>query len=78
MQTLQIRLCHGLVERIDDLVKSGIYSNRSDAIRDAVRRFVWDKELGSMTVDGSSVEVVREARKNLSKKGVDLDEINSL
>ena len=40
MDTLQIRMSHGLVEMIDSLVKKGVYSNRSDAIRDAVRRFV--------------------------------------
>ena len=38
MQTLQIRLPKKLLNDIDKLVKSNLYSNRSDVIRDAVRR----------------------------------------
>ncbi len=43
MDTLQIRMNTKLVKLIDSLVKSGVYSNRADVIRDAVRRFVWEK-----------------------------------
>lgn len=79
MQTLQIRLSHGLVEQVDLLVDKGIYSNRSDVIRDAVRRFVWEKEAGTVSNKGASgVKLVHEARKNLSKKKIDLNEINNL
>ena len=78
MDTLQIRLGHGLVKRIDALVKEDIYSNRSDVIRDAVRRFVWEKEVGSISNKGNSVELVRKARSKLSNEEIDLDEINNL
>lgn len=78
MDTLQIRLSHGLVERIDSLVDSGIYSNRADAIRDAVRRLVLNKMIGILPDTGDSVEEVREIRKKLSKEKFDINEINKL
>jgi len=78
MDTLQIRLNPALVERIDSLINEGIYSSRSDAIRDAVRRFVWEKEVGSISRKGNSVELVRKARETLSKGKIDLQEINKL
>ena len=37
MDTLQIRMNKELLKRIDVLVKSGVYSNRSDVIRDSVK-----------------------------------------
>ena len=71
MDTLQIRVNHELIKRIDSLVKSGIYANRSDVIMDAVRRFVWEKEVGGVRSDGvDSVEKVREIRKKLSKEKI--------
>ena len=39
-----------LIKRVDTFVKLGVYSNRSDVIRDAVRRFVWEKEIGSVSI----------------------------
>ncbi len=78
MDTLQIRMNKGLISRIDSIVESGIYSNRADVIRDAVRRFVWEKEIGSISKKGNSVKVVRNIRKILSEKNADLDEINKL
>lgn len=80
MDTLQIRLNHGLLKRIDSLVKTGFYANRADAIRDAVRRFIWDKEIGTLPDIGNSVEIARKARSALSKKfkKEDLDEVNNL
>ncbi|MBU0461019.1 MAG: ribbon-helix-helix domain-containing protein [Nanoarchaeota archaeon] len=78
MDTLQIRLSHGLVERIDALVDEGLYPNRSDAIRDAVRRFVWATEAGSISKKGNAVELVRKARQKLSKEKTDLNKINRL
>ena len=70
----------GLLKRIDLFVKTGVYSNRADVIRDAVRRFVWEKEVGTAPSLGNSVELVRKARKSLSKeiKKEDLDKINGL
>lgn len=78
MDTLQIRLSHGLIERINALIQSGLYSNKSDVIRDAVRRFVWAKEVGTITKKGDSVDLVRAARLKLSKETINLKEINSL
>ncbi len=80
MDTLQIRMNPELLKRIDAMVKTGIYSNRADVIRDAVRRFVWEKEVGSIPNMGNSVELVRKARKELSKKisKEELDKINNL
>lgn len=78
MDTFQIRMNKGLVKRVDSIVKSGIYSNRADLIRDAVRRFVWEKEVGSVLNDNkNSVEKIREIRKILSKEKTDLNEINN-
>ena len=77
MDTLQIRMNKKLVKLVDNLVKSGVYSNRADVIRDAVRRFVWAKEVGSVNFKGNSVEQVRKAREKLSKEKIDIDEMNN-
>ena len=37
METLQIRLTKNMLDRIDVLIKQGIYPNRSEAVRDSVR-----------------------------------------
>ncbi len=44
MQTMQIRLTEKQIKRVDALVKKGIYPNRSEAVRDAVRRLVGNEE----------------------------------
>ena len=77
MDTLQVRLSHGLVEKVDDLVETGIYANRSDVIRDAVRRSILDKLVGIIPNTGDSVTEVKEIRKKLSKKRFNLEEINN-
>jgi len=76
MDTLQIRMNKELIKRVDTFVKLGVYSNRSDVIRDAVRRFVWEKEVGSVVNKGNAVEQVRTARKQLSKRKINLNEMN--
>ena len=78
MDTLQIRLNHGIVKMVDELVKSDVYANRSEVIRDAVRRFVWDNEAGTISKKGDSVKLVRKAREILSKEKINLEEINNL
>ena len=78
MDTLQIRLSHGLVHEIDKLVNRGIYANRSDAVREAVRYLFWHKEVGTIKPKGNSVELVRNAREKLSKQKISLEEINSV
>lgn len=78
MDTLQIRMNKGLLKRVDSLVKTGVYSNRSDVIRDAVRRFVWEKEIGSVPNNGkNSVEEIRNVRGKLSKNPINLEEMNN-
>jgi Arc/MetJ-type ribon-helix-helix transcriptional regulator len=78
MDTIQIRLSHGLVDKIDDLVDTGIYANRSDVIRDAVRRLVLDQLVGIIPNTSDSVKEMRAVKKKLSKEKFDLDEINKL
>jgi len=77
MDTLQIRMNKGLLKRIDSIIKSEVYSNRAEVIRDAVRRFVWEKEAGSVNFKGNSVEQVRKIRKKLSKEKFNIKELNN-
>ena len=42
METVQIRLTDKQIRSIDTLVKKGVYPNRSEAVRDAVRKRVVD------------------------------------
>ena len=44
MMPVQIRFTKKLIEKIDELINSGVYSNRSEVIRDATRRLVIDLE----------------------------------
>ncbi|HLC91344.1 MAG TPA: ribbon-helix-helix domain-containing protein [Candidatus Nanoarchaeia archaeon] len=78
MDTLQVRLSHGIVEKVDDLVETGLYANRSDVIRDAVRRLILDKLEGIIPNTGDSVKEVKEMRKKLSQEKFNLEEINQL
>lgn len=78
MDTLQVRLTSGLIDKIDSLIDSGIYSNRSDVIRDAVRRLVLDKLTGIIENKEDSVKEIRKLRKQLAKQKFNLDEINKL
>lgn len=50
MESVQIRLTHQLIGGIDGLVKKGIYANRNEAIRDAVRRLTF--EYGALAKTG--------------------------
>jgi len=78
MDTVQVRLSHGLIEMIDNFVKTGIYANRSDVIRDSVRRMVLEQQVGTIPNTGNSVNEIRKIREKLSSEKVDLDEINKL
>jgi len=78
METMQIRMNQGLTQRLDTLVKTGIYQNRSEAIRDAVRRLVLKEMIGIAPNKEDSVKQVRNARKQLSEQEFNLDEINKL
>ena len=76
MDTLQIRMNKELIKRIDNFVKLGVYSKRADVIRDAVRRFVWEKEVGSIPNKGNAVRQVRKIREALSKNNRNFQELN--
>ena len=80
MDTMQIRITPDIIKRLDKLVKTGLYANRSDVVRDAVRRFIWATEVGTIKSIGDSVELVRKARKDLSKNITkkELERINNL
>ena len=78
METMQIRMGNGLIKRVDNLVKTGIYSNRSDTIRDAVRRLVLNDLIGITPNNENSVKQIKSLRNKLSKEKVDLNEINKL
>ena len=78
METMQIRMNQGLTKRLDTLVKTGIYQNRSEAIRDAVRRLVLKEMVGIIPNKEDSVKQIRKTRKQLSEQEFNLEEINKL
>lgn len=43
METVQIRLTKNMLNKIDELIMVGEYPNRSEAIRDSVRRMLDNK-----------------------------------
>lgn len=80
MTITPVRLPNGILEKVDDLVSQGLYSSKSDVIRDAIRRLVLSKQIGSIKNTGDSVKEIKKIRKQLSKKAkekFDLHEINN-
>jgi Arc/MetJ-type ribon-helix-helix transcriptional regulator len=75
MQTMQIRIEKGLVSRMEDLVSSGIYSNKAEIVRDAVRRLITESLVGIIPNEKNSVEQIKELRKSMPK--LSLEEINA-
>ena len=80
MTVAQVRLPEGLMDEVEKLVTKGFYTNKSDVIRDALRKLVLEKQVSSVPNTGDSVKEIREIRKRLSKGFTitDLDEINAL
>ena len=80
MTIAQVRLPEGLMNEVDGLVRKGLYTNKSDVIRDALRKLILERQIGSVPNTGDSVKEIRTIRKNLSKSFSlkDLDEINAL
>ena len=80
MTVAQVRLPEGLMDEVEKLVTKGFYTNKSDVIRDALRKLILEKQAGSVPNTGDSVKEIREIRKRLSKGFTlkDLDEINAL
>ena len=59
METVQIRLTKNMLDKIDQLIEVGEYPNRSEAIRDGVRRMLEHK--------GSSHEVLNVSMRDLRR-----------
>src|SRR3989344_9485250 len=80
MTVAQVRLPEGLMDEVEKLVTKGFYTNKSDVIRDALRKLILEKQAGSVQNTGDSVKEIREIRKRLSKGFTlkDLNEINAL
>ena len=78
MTVTQVRLPEGLIKEVNKLVDMELYTSKSDVIRDAIRKLVLEKQLGSIPNTGDSVKEVRDIRKRLSKEKFDLKEINKL
>ena len=78
MSVTQVRLPDGLIKEADRLVERGLYSSKSDVIRDALRKLVLEKQIGSIPNTGNSVREMKEIRKKLSKEKINLEEINRL
>jgi len=78
MAVTQVRLPEKLDRDLNTLVKKGVYANKSDAVRDAVRRLTLQNMIGIIPNTGNSVKEVREIRKKLSKEKFELDELNKL
>jgi Arc/MetJ-type ribon-helix-helix transcriptional regulator len=86
MEVIQTRLPDGLVRGMEDLVSRGFYTNKSDVMRDALRKLINEKQLvekqiGTIPNTGDSVKEIREIRNKLSKEiksYKDIEEINKL
>ena len=78
MELMQVRLPEKLIQEVNNFVKKGIYSTKSDVIRDAIRRLTLEKMIGILPNTGDSVKEVREIRKKLSKEKFDFKKLNKL
>ena len=82
MEVVNVRLPKSIINQIDILVEKGIYSSKSDFIRDVARQRLskqLDELIGIIPDNGvDSVKEVKEIRKKLSKEKFDLAEINKL
>ena len=66
METMQIRLTKTMLDRIDELVSIGEYPNRSEAVRDSVRKML-DSQNKSSEVLNVSVKDLQKFIKSASK-----------
>ena len=67
METVQIRLTKNMLDRIDELITIGEYPNRSEAIRDSVRRML-DRKSGTSEVLNVSVRDLQRFIKTAGKE----------
>jgi len=66
-QTISTKLSDEMVEKVDKLVKSGLYLSRSEAIREAARA-LWLKQKGSLKGIGKKEQVTTEDRERVLKE----------
>jgi hypothetical protein len=75
-QLVQVRLPEAQVKMLDNQVKNGVYANRSEAIRDALRTS--GLTVGILPNTGDSVKEIRKIRKELSKRHWTAAELNDI
>jgi len=63
MVPVQIRINKKMIDKIDQLVEAGVYSNRSEVIRDATRRLVIELS-GKNGMKADSQALFQEVKKN--------------
>jgi Arc/MetJ-type ribon-helix-helix transcriptional regulator len=81
MEVTQVRLPEGILKEVDKLIERGIYTSKSDVVRDALRKLILEQQVGSVQNTNDSVKEIREIRKKLSKgiiSSKDLKELNKL
>jgi len=78
MSMIQVRLPEGLIHGLESYVGNGEYASKSDVVRDAIRRFLLQRQVGSIPNTGDSVKEVRAIRKKLSRMDVNIAELNRL
>jgi len=64
METMQIRLTKNMLERIDELINIGEYPNRSEAVRDSVRKMLDRKSQTSEVLNVSVKDLQRFIKEN--------------
>ncbi|MFW6286181.1 MAG: ribbon-helix-helix domain-containing protein [Nanoarchaeota archaeon] len=74
----QVRLPKGIINEVDNLVMKGLYTSKSDVIRSALRKLILEQQIASIANRQESITQVRNARKQLSKKHLNFDEINNI
>lgn len=68
VEIAQFRIPKGLMNEVNALVEKGLYSNKSDVIRDALRKLVIENQIGTIPNNQNSVKQIRKARNELSKE----------
>jgi len=67
METIQIRLTKNMLNKIDELIMQGEYPNRSEAVRDSVRKML-DHKLATSEILNVSVKDLQKFIKTAGKE----------
>ena len=78
MELMQVRLPEKMIFEVKRFVNKGLYASKSDLIRDAIRKLILEKQVGSINNTGDSVQEIKAIRKKLSNKDLDIEAINTL